>query len=689
MPSINDNTDSTLLWQPSQQEIEASTLFSFMHFLREHYQFSGNHYIQLHQWSIQNKALFWKAVWLFFDVQGNPGNTVIENSNAMPGAKWFPDAQLNFAQNLLRHTGNKAAIIERGEDGRRNNLSYDELTEKVTIFANHLKQLGVKKGDCVAGFLPNSHYAVVSMLATASLGAIWTSCSPDFGFNGVLDRFAQIKPKVLIATDGYYYAGKCIHSLDRVQKISLALESLDSIIIVPYLNPQDSTLSQSISTDNTTHWDTLFQAKNTDLSPLKFETMAFDDPLYVLYSSGTTGKPKCIVHSVGGTLLQHLKELSLHSNVNASSNLFYYTTCGWMMWNWLASGLALGASLVLFDGSPFHPQKSILFDIADEEEIDVFGASAKYYSACEKFELNPISTHTLTKLKTILSTGSPLSHESFDYLYQHVKPSVCVSSISGGTDIISCFALGCPILPVYRGELQCLGLGMDVAFYSESGELLNQKNPQGSSPGTSLGSSPDSFPEKNEHKKGELVCRQPFPSMPTGFWNDADGKKYYSAYFNRFPNIWAHGDYGEITQHGGVIIHGRSDAVLNPGGVRIGTAEIYRQVEKVESVFESIAIGQQWKDDVRIILFVRLKEGFQLDDSLQALIKTTIKINTTPRHVPSKIIQVKDIPRTLSGKIVELAVRNVIHGKDVLNKEALANPDALDLYKNLAQLKCD
>jgi len=677
MPNRSHKNNSPLLWQPSQQEIEASTLFSFMNYLRENFEFSGNDYSQLHLWSIQNKALFWKAIWQFFDVQGDIGNELIDNPEAMPGARWFPDAKLNFAQNLLRQKGARPAIIERGEDGRRKTLSYDELTEKVTILANHLKTSGIQKGDCVAGFLPNSHYAIVAMLATASLGAIWTSCSPDFGFNGVLDRFAQIKPKVLIATDGYYYAGKCIQSLDRVKQIAAALEDLEALIVTPYLNQQDSTINQKTNELNATHWDSLFLPENSDLSAIQYEPMAFDDPLYVLYSSGTTGKPKCIVHSIGGTLLQHLKELSLHSNVNSSSNLFYYTTCGWMMWNWLVSGLALGASLILFDGSPFHPRKSILFDIADEEDIEVFGASAKYYSACEKFELAPIDSHKLSSLKTILSTGSPLSHESFDYLYQQVKPSVCVSSISGGTDIISCFALGCPILPVYRGELQCIGLGMDVEFFSETGQSLNHQNSQGNSQ------------EKNEQRKGELVCRQPFPSMPTGFWNDSDGKKYHSAYFNRFPDIWAHGDYGEITQHGGVIIHGRSDAVLNPGGVRIGTAEIYRQVEKVESVFESIAIGQQWKDDVRIILFVRLKEGYQLDDTLQALIKTTIKTNTTPRHVPSKIIQIEDIPRTLSGKIVELAVRNVIHGKEVLNKEALANPEALDLYKNLAQLECD
>jgi len=665
MPTKNEN--AKLLWQPSQLEIESTTLHSFMLFLKQNYGFTGNKYEALHAWSIKNKESFWKAIWVFFKVEGEPGEPVLTQTDIMTKTKWFPEAKLNFAENLLRHKGSEPAIIERGEDGRRNVISYDELIINVTILSNYFKSLGVTKGDCIAGFLPNSQYAITSMLAATSLGAIWTSCSPDFGFNGVLDRFAQIKPKVLIATDGYYYAGKCIHSLDRVKHIQAKLESVESLIIAPYLNPEDSVLSTSDNNFNFTIWDTLFTPENACLDTLIYEAMSFDDPLYVLYSSGTTGKPKCIIHSVGGTLLQHLKELSLHSNVTADSNLFYYTTCGWMMWNWLVSGLALGASIVLFDGSPFHPQKNILFDIADEEDIDVFGASAKYYSACEKFELTPSQTHQFSSLKTILSTGSPLSHESFDYLYEHVKNDVCVSSISGGTDIISCFALGCPILPVYRGELQCIGLGMDVQFFNDQGHAINDG-------------------------KGELVCLQPFPSMPTGFWNDLEGAKYHSAYFDRFPNIWAHGDYGEFKRHEnqkGVIIHGRSDAVLNPGGVRIGTAEIYRQVEKIDSIFESIAIGQQWNDDVRIVLFVRLKEDLKLNQNLKDLIKSTIRSNTTPRHVPSKIIQVDDIPRTLSGKIVELAVRNIVHNKEVLNKEALANPEALSLYKNLPELKCD
>ena len=663
-------SETKLLWQPSQADIKASNLYAFMDYLRTNFKFKGTQYSALHEWSIQNKTDFWTAIWQFYDIKGQIGQQKITQADLMPGAKWFPEAKLNFAENLLRHTlkhNDKPAIIERGEDGRRITISYTQLNQKVTILANYLKNLGVKKGDCVAGFLPNSHYAVVAMLATSSLGAIWTSCSPDFGFNGVLDRFAQIKPKVLFATDGYYYGGKCIHSLDRVAQIKTELAGVESLIITPYLSQSDHSQHTIYNEDGSTKWNSIFASENASLEPLTFQEMAFDDPLYVLYSSGTTGKPKCIVHSVGGTLLQHLKELSLHSNVKAESTLFYYTTCGWMMWNWLVSGLTLGASLVLFDGSPFHPHKSILFDIADEESIDIFGASAKYYSACEKFGLEPTKSHKLTSLNTILSTGSPLSHESFDYLYKSVKQDVCVSSISGGTDIISCFALGCPILPVYQGELQCLGLGMDVQFFDEQGNALSTG-------------------------KGELVCLQTFPSMPTGFWNDLDNKKYHAAYFDRFPNIWAHGDYGELTlhkNHTGVIIHGRSDAVLNPGGVRIGTAEIYRQVEKVNSVFESIAIGQQWRDDVRIILFVRLKEGLQLDQGLKDLIKQTIRTNTTPRHVPSKIIQIDDIPRTLSGKIVELAVRNIVHKQEVKNQEALANPETLNLFKNLPELECD
>jgi len=655
-------------------------MYAFMAFLEQHQSFSGKDYQTLHQWSVDNKELFWQAVWQFFKVNGSAGDRNIENASAMPGARWLPEAKLNFAENLLsfsQQNADKAAIVERGEHGRREVISYRQLHEQVAYLSQYLKALGVQKGDCVAGFLPNSQYSIIAMLATASLGAIWSSCSPDFGFQGVQDRFSQIKPKVLLACDGYYYAGKCINSMERVNQISQSLDSLVATIIVPYLNNDSNKADRQTDSIKSSYtlWETLFEG---EAPKLVFEAMRFDDPLYVMYSSGTTGKPKCIIHTVGGTLLQHLKELALHTDVTSNSNLFYYTTCGWMMWNWLVSGLALGATIIVFDGSPFHPTQTVLFDLIDEENIDIFGASAKYYSACEKYDLKPKQSHKLDSLNTLLSTGSPLSHESFAYLYQDVKQDICVSSISGGTDIISCFALGCPILPVYQGELQCLGLGMDVQFWDDNGQALNEG-------------------------KGELVCKSSFPSMPSGFWNDVDNTKYQQAYFDRFDNVWAHGDYGEIITHvavesdpkkngvrpqqKGVIIHGRSDAVLNPGGVRIGTAEIYRQVEKIDAVFETIAIGQQWEDDVRVILFVRLQDGIKLDDILVTAIKQIIRLNTTPRHVPRKIIQVADIPRTLSGKIVELAVRKIVHGEEVTNKDALANPDALDLFKDLPDLQ--
>lgn len=659
---------SKLLWSPSQERISSTQMHKFLEHTRTLGKPSNanliHDYASLYDWSIRDKKAFWSLIWDYFGVLGEKGDRIVSNEGSMPGAQWFNEARLNFADNLLKHNDDTIAIIERGEDGRRNTWTYKQLRNEVAALSLHLKQLGVVKGDRVAGFLPNSHYAIVAMLASASLGAIWSSCSPDFGLNGVLDRFAQIQPKVLFATNGYTYAGKSIDTLERVKAIQNALPSLKQLIITPYLAPSDS---QKDGMDKAINWQDL-KLEEGKGHALEFEPMAFNDPLYILYSSGTTGKPKCIVHSIGGTLLQHLKELALHTDVQAGSKLFYFTTCGWMMWNWLVSGLALGSTLILFDGSPFHPQQSILFDLIDEEGIDIFGASAKYYSACEKFDLKPIQSHQLSSLKTVLSTGSPLTHESFDYLYQQVKHDICVSSISGGTDIISCFALGNPILPVYQGELQCLGLGMDVHFYNDEGENLDSG-------------------------KGELVCIHPFPSMPTGFWNDQHNEKYAAAYFSRFDKVWAHGDYGELKHHQhpeqtGVIIHGRSDAVLNPGGVRIGTAEIYRQVEKVNEVFECLAIGQEWEDDVRVILFVRLKEGFTLDEKLIQHIKQTIRQNTTPRHVPAKIIQIADIPKTLSGKMVELAVRNIVHGKPVTNTEALANPEALELYKDLAELKC-
>jgi acetoacetyl-CoA synthetase len=654
------------LWSPSADRISESEMMRFMAYVNDKTGSSYDTYHSLHRWSISDKESFWSLVWDFFNVQGDKGEQILIDGNKMPGASWFPDAKLNFAENLLRESNKLDAIIERGEHGQRFTVSYKELYAQVSQCAAFLIDKGVVEGDVVAGFLPNSRYAIICMLATSSLGAIWTSCSPDFGVNGVLDRFEQTCPKVLIATDGYYYGNKIIDSLDRVKAITEGLSSLKATLIIPYLNETDQNTDHNLDARFSSWSEVLSYDSN---APISFRRTNFSAPLYILYSSGTTGKPKCIVHSVGGTLLQHLKELSLHTNVRPNSKLFYYTTCGWMMWNWLISGLALGSTIILYDGSPFHPEQSILFDIADEEKINIFGASAKYYAACEKFGLKPMSSHILDSVEAFLSTGSPLSHESFEYLYREVKADVCVSSISGGTDIISCFALGNPILPVYKGELQCTGLGMDVQFLDDNGLSLSEG-------------------------KGELVCKQPFPSMPTGFWNDNNNEKYHSAYFERFKNIWAHGDYGELKQHStptqtGVIIHGRSDAILNPGGVRIGTAEIYRQVEKVEEVFESIAIGQQWKDDVRVILFVRLKDELILDQNLVDKIKRSIRKNTTPRHVPSKVLQVSDIPRTLSGKIVELAVRKVIHNEKVNNTEALANPEALELFENLPELQVD
>ncbi|MFE8071717.1 acetoacetate--CoA ligase [Marinobacteraceae bacterium S3BR75-40.1] len=653
------------LWIPSSQRIEKARLRDFSRYLDQQYGKVPESYEALHQWSVDNPEKFWEGIWQYFDVRGtySPGR-ILENGDAMPGAKWFGGAKLNFAENLLRGEDDAPALIEQREDGRGRAVTFGELREQTARLAGTLQASGVVSGDRVAGFVPNGIEAVVGMLAAARLGAVWSSCSPDFGFQGVLDRFGQIQPKVLIAINGYQYNGKQIDTRERVKQIVDALPDLARWITIDNIGG----LSFEADGKNMT-WDQALEEEPA----AGFTPMPFDAPLYIMYSSGTTGAPKCIVHGIGGTLLQHLKELALHTDIRAGDRVFYYTTCGWMMWNWLVSSLALGATVVLYDGSPFAPGPESLWDMAEAEGITVFGASAKYYAACEKAGLKPAESHNLDPLKAVLSTGSPLSHESFEYIYRDIKQDLCLSSISGGTDIVSCFALGNPILPVYRGELQCIGLGMDVAFYDDQGKALDDG-------------------------KGELVCRKPFPSMPLYFWNDADGERYRKAYFENFPGVWAHGDFGEIKHHPstettpeqrGVVIHGRSDAVLNPGGVRIGTAEIYRQVEKVDAVLESLAVGQQWNDDVRVVLFVRLRDGETLDEKLENEIRTTVRRNTTPRHVPAKIVQVPDIPRTISGKIVELAVRNVIHGEPVKNKEALANPGALKYFENIASLQED
>lgn len=646
------------LWTPSAERIAASRMDAFRRQVNQRHGLALADYPALHAWSIEHREAFWQAIVDSFDVRfHNPPRTVLEEGPRMPDARWFPRATLNFAEHLLRRRDEATAVVAIGEDGSRESLSHAELAAQVAGLQRSLRAAGVGVGDRVAAFMPNTWQTLVGMLAATSLGATWSSCSPDFGTQGVIDRFGQIEPKVLIACAGYRYAGKVLDLTGKLNEILEKLPSLQQLVVVPYARPEARPTDYK-SVALTTLWNDFYQSGGEP----EFTPVPFAHPLYILYSSGTTGVPKCIVHSTGGVLLQHLKEHALHTDLHSGDVLFYYTTCGWMMWNWLVSGLAVGASLVLYDGSPFHPGPERLMDLIDAEAIKVFGTSAKYIAALEKAGVRPAQTHSLDSLQTLLSTGSPLAHESFDYVYRDIKADLCLSSISGGTDIVSCFALGNPTAPVWRGELQCKGLGMAVEVWDDDGRRLRSG-------------------------KGELVCTRHFPSIPVGFWNDPQGEKFHDAYFATFPGIWAHGDYAEETAHGGLVIHGRSDAVLNPGGVRIGTAEIYRQVEKVDEVLESIAIGQDWQGDVRVVLFVRLREGVQLDESLQEKIRRTIRANTTPRHVPAKIIAVADIPRTLSGKIVELAVRNVVHGRPVKNTDALANPQALELYRELEALK--
>ncbi|MBP8852640.1 MAG: acetoacetate--CoA ligase [Moraxellaceae bacterium] len=645
---------SDILWQPTAERIASTQLAAWQQWLASDQGLVFDSYADLHQWSVTHREEFWKSIWNYFGINSHsPYRAVLEN-DVMPGASWFPGATLNFAEHLLRYRDNRTALISHLENGERRTLTYAELFAHVSHVAAFFRGHGISTGDRVVGFMPNVQETVVAMLAATSLGATWSSCSPDFGLQGVLDRFGQIAPSLLIAADGYYYNGKRVDCGDKISAIASQLPSLKKVLVVP-LTGNTTDLS---SIANAECWTT---ALATPADTLSFTPVPFQHPLYIMYSSGTTGVPKCIVHGTGGTLLQHLKELALHTDVSRDDVVFYYTTCGWMMWNWLISTLALGATVVLYDGSPFAHKPDILLDIAEKENITIFGTSAKYIAALEKSGCKPRETHHLDALKAVLSTGSPLAHESFDYVYRDIKPDLCLSSISGGTDIVSCFALGNPTLPVYRGELQCKGLGMAVDIFNESGHSVT-------------------------NEKGELVCTQAFPCMPIGFWNDEDGEKYHQAYFDRFPGLWAHGDYGEQNTHGGLIIHGRSDAVLNPGGVRIGTAEIYRQVEKVTEVMESIAIGQDWDNDVRVVLFVKLREGINLTEILQKQIRDVIRANTTPRHVPARIVQVSDIPRTISGKIVELAVRNVVHGQPVKNTDALANPEALDCFRNRNEL---
>ncbi|MDE0172389.1 MAG: acetoacetate--CoA ligase [Defluviicoccus sp.] len=644
------------LWTPSPDRIRDANLTRYLTALGDRHGLEFADYAALHRWSVENREAFWVSVWDFCGIVAETrGETVLADGEKMPGARWFPDARLNFAENLLRHRDGGPAIFFRGEDRVRGTVSRAELYDLVSHLARAFEAAGVAEGDRVAGYLPNVPEAIAAMLAAASIGAVWSSCSPDFGVNGMLDRFGQIEPKLLITTDGYTYNGKPIDSLGRVREALERLPSVESAIVVPYLDddpdldglPIAKTLRDAIAP--------------YPAGEIEFRQLPFAHPLYILFSSGTTGTPKCIVHGAGGTLLQHLKEHILHTDVRPGDRVFYATTLGWMMWNWLASTLAAGATALLYEGSVSHPGMDALFDFADESGMTHFGTSAKYIDAVKKSGLAPRESHDLGPLRAMMSTGSPLVPESFDFVYSSIKRDLCLSSISGGTDIVSCFVLGNPTAPVRRGEIQAFGLGMDVRVYDDGGRPVTGE-------------------------KGELVCARPFPAMPVKFWNDPDGARYRGAYFERFPDVWCHGDYAEITEHGGTVIYGRSDAVLNPGGVRIGTAEIYRQVEQLDEIEEGLAIGQDWDGDVRVVLFVRLAPGCELDGALEDRIRDRVRRGASPRHVPARIVAVPDIPRTKSGKIVELAVRSIVHGEAVRNIEALANPEALDHFRAREEL---
>lgn len=646
------------LWTPPADTVANANMTRFMRFVDERHGLGLDGFASLHRFSVERREDFWSAMWDFGGVIGEKGERLLIYGVRMPGAAFFPDAQLNFAENLLRRSDDTDALVFRGEDKVQRRMSWKELNVLVSQLQQVFRAHGVSAGDRVAAMMPNMPESIAAMLAAASIGAIWSSCSPDFGERGVLDRFGQIEPTILIACDGYWYAGKRIEVADKLVSVVDQLPSLKAVIVVPYLDCADTVAGRIAKAVTLPDAIADHPAK-----AVTFARQPFAHPLYILFSSGTTGVPKCIVHSAGGTLLQQLKEHQLHSDVRPADRVFYFTTLGWMMWNWLVAGLAAEATLLLYDGSPFHPDGNVLFDYAQDEKMTLFGTSAKYIDAVKKAGLRPRDTHDLSSVRLMASTGSPLAAESFDFVYEAIKPDLHLASISGGTDIVSCFVLGNPLTPVWRGEIQGPGLGMAVDVWDDDGKTC----PAGT--------------------KGELVCTKAFTSMPIMFWNDPDGAKYSAAYFERFDNVWCHGDFAEWTEHGGIVIHGRSDATLNPGGVRIGTAEIYAQVEQLPEIVEALAIGQQWEDDVRVVLFVRLADGVTLDGDLTQRIKKQIREGASPRHVPARVVAVTDIPRTKSGKITELAVRDVVHGREVKNQEALANPEALALFRDIAELK--
>ena len=649
---------ATYLWKINKEKLKKTNLALYSNFIKKKYKVSsGNDFNKIWKWSVDNPKIFWKSIWDFTKVKGDLGNTLLKESNIFYKNRFFPDARLNYAKNLLKKNNEKKSIIFKSENGYKTALSWENLNLNVTQVSNWMKSNGIKKGDRVAAYLPNIPETVIAYISTSALGAVWSSCSPDFGTAGAIDRFSQIDPKVLFIGDKYFYNGKKINILERLPEVLNKVSSINKVVIVPYPGTEIEK-NKNIKIE-THHWNELINLK--DKKKIQYVLSNFNDPLAILYSSGTTGKPKCICHGVGGVLLQHNKELQIHSDVRDNDRIFYFTTCGWMMWNWLVGALASGATILLFDGFPMYKKDDLLFEFASEEKATLFGISAKYIDALNNSKVVPKNNHDLSKLRTICSTGSPLSKDGFKYIYNKIKKDVHLSSISGGTDIVSCFVLGNLFQPVYAGEIQNKGLGMDVDIFNEKGLSI-------------------------QNTKGELVCKKPFPSMPVKFWNDDGDRKYKSAYFEKYKNVWHHGDFAKITDNGGFIIFGRSDTTLNPGGVRLGTAEIYGVVEKFDEIQESIVIGQSWNNDIRIILFIVLNKGYQLTDEIKDKIKKAIRINTSPRHVPSKIISILEIPKTKNGKLVELAVKQSVEGKTIKNLEALANPDSLEQFKNIKEL---